>query len=88
MFKPLDKRETDDTSYDYQQLKAYGDIPPWIRLYAVRIGGSFVFTGATIKLTIRMKDRRHTKIELVKLQKVSEYLKQFGDKGEMGYVEL
>ena len=88
LFKPLDKREDKETNYNYQQLKAYSDEPPWIRLYAVRYGDAYVFTGGTIKLTKKMKERPHTKLELVKLQKVSEYLEELGDKGVMGYIEL
>lgn len=88
LFKPLDDREDEETNYNYQQLKAYSDDPPWIRLYAVRYGDAYVFTGGAIKLTKRMKDRPHTKRELVKLQKVSEYLEGSGDKGVIGYIEL
>ena len=88
LFKPLDKNETEDDRYDLQQLKAYSDEPGWIRLYAVRYGESFVFTGGTIKLTKKMKVRKHTKFELTKLGKVAEYLAQRGIDGEEGYIEL
>jgi hypothetical protein len=88
LFKPLDVNESEDASYDYQQLKAYGEEPPWIRLYAVRYGSSFVFTGAAIKLTQKMKERPHTKFELVKLEKVSEYLENKGILGQHGFIAL
>ncbi|ELR71146.1 Hypothetical protein C900_02950 [Fulvivirga imtechensis AK7] len=51
LFKPLDDREDEKTNYNYQQLKAHSDDPPWIRLYAVRYGDAYVFTGGAIKLT-------------------------------------
>ncbi|MEQ8477311.1 hypothetical protein [Fulvivirga sp.] len=88
LFKPLDNNEAEDSSYDFQQLKAYSDNPGWIRLYAVRYGESYVFTGGTIKLTQRMKDRKHTKFELDKLQKVSEYLAERGEEGQIGYIDI
>lgn len=88
LFKPLDNNEAEDSPYDFQQLKAYSDNPGWIRLYAVRYGESYIFTGGTIKLTQRMKDRKHTKFELDKLQKVSEYLAEQGEEGQLGYIDI
>lgn len=65
----------------------YGDSAPWIRMYVIRYGDAFVFTGGTIKLTQRMKDRQHTKDELYKLNIVRDYLKEEGEEGELGYIE-
>jgi hypothetical protein len=88
LFKPLDNRENEDESYPFQQLKSYGNKAPWIRVYVVRFGKAFVFTGGTIKLTQYMKQRAHTKHELYKLNIVRDYLKEEGEEGELGYIEL
>lgn len=88
LFTPLDNREDEEASYNFQQLKKYGDNAPWIRIYVVRFGNAFVFTGGTIKLTKYMKQRQHTKDELHKLNIVRDYLKEEGEDGELGYIEL
>ncbi|MBT0812791.1 hypothetical protein KIH41_16005 [Litoribacter ruber] len=73
-FKPLDNKE-EEISYELQALKAYGvQSYSFLRIYAVKFGQSFVITGGAIKLTRRMKDRPHTKLELQKLEWVKEYL--------------
>lgn len=88
LFKPLDNRKNEEETYTLQQLKSYGNKAPWIRVYVVRFGNAFVFTGGTIKLTQYMKERAHTKQELYKLNIVRDYLKEEGQDGELGYIEL
>jgi hypothetical protein len=47
----------------------------WLRLYAIRVAPNlFVITGGAIKLTHRMEEREHTRVELEKLEKVKRYL--------------
>lgn len=49
----------------------------WIRLYAIRIAKHlYVITGGAIKLTQYMKEREHTKLELQKMNRVVEFLKE------------
>lgn len=84
-FKPLHNKEA-GTAYDLQQLKAYGNLSnSFLRIYAIRYGNSYVITGGAIKLTDQMKDRKHTKEELYKLDLVRDYLKEGG---EFVYLEI
>lgn len=74
LFKPLDDREY--RIKDFQKQKAKGsEHKTWLRIYAVKFLDGFVITGGAIKLTEKMKDRTHTKLELVKLQTVRDALK-------------
>lgn len=84
-FKPLHNKEA-GTAYELQQLKAYGALSnSFLRIYAIRYGNSYVITGGAIKLTDLMKDRKHTKEELYKLDLVRDYLKEGG---EFVYLEI
>ena len=65
--------------------KAYGpQIDSWLRLYAIRIQDCFLITGGAIKLTKRMDERKHTKVELDKLDKVRNELKLLGIYDQQG----
>jgi len=47
----------------------------WLRIYAIRIEENcFLITGGAIKLTQTMNERKHTNDELVKLERVRNYL--------------
>ncbi|MEX0778774.1 MAG: hypothetical protein WD491_11465 [Balneolales bacterium] len=74
-FKPLDR-----VVPIHQKSKAYGlKRRSWLRLYAVRINPDlYVISGSAIKLTQKMQDRVHTSKELVKLNRVRDYLKEEG----------
>ena len=87
-YKPLHNKEA-GTAYELQQLKAYGTISnSFLRIYAIRFGNSFVITGGAIKLTDQMKDRKHTKEELYKLDTVRDYLQEKGEEGEFVYLDI
>jgi hypothetical protein len=87
-FKPLHNKEA-GTAYDLQQLKAYGTLSnSFLRIYAIRYGNSYVITGGAIKLTDLMKQRRHTKQELYKLDLVRDYLQEKGEEGEFVYLDI
>ncbi|KAB1065615.1 hypothetical protein [Salibacter halophilus] len=69
----------------HARLKAYGAIrKSMIRIYAVRLTDKnaqdhqYLVTGGTIKLTPKMQDRDHTRMELKKLEKTVEYLRDEG----------
>ena len=81
VFKPLSNHE--HYLYELQLSKASAKIRHWhkpvLRLYGIRIDAdSYVITGGAIKLTHRMEDRQHTKIELKKLERVRNWLKAEG----------
>lgn len=80
-YQPLSNHE--HYLYELQLSKASAKIRHWhkpvLRLYGIRIDAdSYVITGGAIKLTHRMEDRQHTKIELKKLERVRNWLKAEG----------
>lgn len=47
----------------------------WVRFYAIKIDdGIYVLTGGTIKLTEKMQDREHTRLEVNRLERCRDYL--------------
>ena len=47
----------------------------WLRIYAIKLSeGIYVIIGGAIKLTLKMEERVHTKLELVKMEKVRSFL--------------
>ena len=47
----------------------------WLRIYAIKLSqGVYVITGGAIKLTLKMEERNHTKVELAKLENVRRFL--------------
>lgn len=47
----------------------------WLRIYAIKLGdGVYLVTGGAIKLTHLMQERRHTIIELERMEMVRNYL--------------
>ena len=47
----------------------------WLRLYAIKLSmGIYIITGGAIKLTRTMQEREHTLQELVKMEKVRNFL--------------
>jgi hypothetical protein len=87
LFKPLQNVEKDQ-AYELQKLKTKGqERKSYLRIYAVRFREEFVITGGTIKLTKNMKDRPHTKSELIRLEAVVQFLKQNNIEGKIVYLE-
>ena len=74
LFRPLES--IDSRSLSYQRNKVYGRRHKgWLRIYAIRLNpNTFVVTGGAIKLTQRMDERKHTQSELVKLERVKQFL--------------
>ena len=63
----------------------------WLRLYAIRVAPNlFVITGGAIKLTHRMEEREHTRVQLEKLEKVKRYLTDQGlfDENDFELMEI
>ncbi|NDV57753.1 hypothetical protein [Bacteroides sp. 519] len=60
----------------------------WLRLYAIKLTtGIYIITGGAIKLTATMEEREHTRQELVKLEKVRNFLKDNGIVDEDGFFD-
>ncbi len=71
LFENLDVNET----RIYELLKQKSK-RRWLRLYAIRIDrNSYLITGGAIKLTLKMDERPHTQLELDKLDRCKNYLR-------------
>ena len=93
LFKPLDNRVA--VPRDMEEMKTRPSArrhPSWLRIYALRLSdGKYIITGGAIKLTKEMRDREHTREELVKIEKVRNFLKDndiFDDDSFIEYLEL
>lgn len=90
LFKPLDDR--DYYLRIFQKSKASGsEYKSWLRIYAIRIASNvFVVSGGAIKLTHKMEEREHLRLELRKLEITKQYLEDNDllDKTDFEYLEI
>jgi len=85
-FQPLHNQE-----YQFKILSLQKGRQHCLRLYAIKIDEeTFIITGGAIKLPLHhlMKDRKHTRIELQKLEKAKSYLKENGIFDEDSFFEF
>lgn len=90
LFRPLNNTEASDRMLQKEKarLKHRLKHSSWLRLYAVKlVTGVYIITGGAIKLTATMQEREHTKVELVKLEKVRHYLLDANIIDDEGFVE-
>ena len=79
IFKPLDITDIRNTELTRQKARNWyrKRHDSWLRIYAIRLEPNvYVVTGGAIKLTRTMQDRKHTMIELAKLNKCKDFLTQ------------
>jgi hypothetical protein len=77
IFHPLENFRTTDIllGKEKARLNRKERHSSWLRIYAIKLSeGVYVITGGTIKLTLKMEDREHTRQELVKMEKVRSFL--------------
>lgn len=77
LFHPLENFRTADIllGKEKAKLKRQERHSSWLRIYAIKLSeGVYVITGGTIKLTLKMEEREHTRQELTKLEKVRSFL--------------
>ena len=77
LFRPLDNNETAESllQKDKAKLKKRPIHSSWLRIYAIRLStGAYIITGGTIKLTLKMAEREHTRLELEKIERVRNFL--------------
>lgn len=77
LFRPLDNNEISESllQKDKARLKKRPLHSSWLRIYAIRLStGAYIITGGAIKLTLKMEEREHTKLELSKIEKVRNFL--------------
>ena len=81
LFRPLNNSQIGLGLLDKEKARLRIDRrhSSWLRLYAIRIEkGTFIITGGAIKLTATMSEREHTLQELVKMERVRNYLLEEG----------
>lgn len=91
LFRPLNNDEASDALLQKEKarLKRRLKHSSWLRLYAIKlVSGIYIITGGAIKLTATMQEREHTRIELVKLEKVRRYLLDANITDDEGFVEF
>ena len=77
LFRPLNNNETAETllQKDKARLKKRHVHSSWLRIYAIRLStGTYIITGGAIKLTLKMEEREHTRLELDKIERVRNFL--------------
>lgn len=77
IFHPLENFRTSEMllGKEKARLKRVKRHSSWLRIYAIKLSeGVYVITGGAIKLTLRMEEREHTKLELAKMEKVRSFL--------------
>jgi ribosome-associated translation inhibitor RaiA len=85
-FQPLKSTTTSQVALSFQKGKIRQN---HLRLYALKIGENmFLITGGAIKMSLAMQDHVDTKLELNKLAKVQQYLKQKNVFDEDSFYEL
>ena len=90
IFHPLENFRTTEIllGKEKARLKRQERHSSWLRIYAIKLSeGVYVITGGTIKLTLKMEEREHTRQELVKLEKVRSFLLNENIIDDDGFVE-
>lgn len=89
IFRPLDNRV--GVPKEIEKMKSKGKTdrhPSWLRIYAIRLtDGKYIITGGAIKLTKEMKDREHTRKELMKIDRVRHFLIDEGIVDDEGFID-
>lgn len=77
IFRPLENIRTSEVLLGKEKARLH-DKPEhasWLRIYAIKLEpGIYVITGGAIKLTRTMQEREHTLAELVRMEKVRNYM--------------
>lgn len=91
LFKPLDITDASSRELTRQKARNWNRDrhASWLRIYAIRIETNvYIITGGAIKLTHLMQDRRHTTLELEKLNRCKAYLIANGVFDKESFVDL
>ncbi len=91
LFKPLDITDAGMSELTREKARNWSRErhASWLRIYAIRLEPDvYVVTGGAIKLSRTMQERKHTAIELDKLNRCKAYLKANGVFDQGSFVEL
>ena len=92
IFRPLSNSRIADCllGKEKARLKNLVGRSSWLRIYAIKLAkGVYIVTGGAIKLTATMQEREHTAAELVRIEKVRNFLldeKIVDDEGFIEYI--
>jgi hypothetical protein len=90
LFRPLNNNQISDVllGKEKARLKRFVRHKSWLRIYAIKLAEDvYVITGGAIKLTATMQERPHTQAELVKLDKVRNFLLHENIIDDNGFIE-
>lgn len=78
LFRPLSNNRTSEVLLGKEKARLKEHIKQhssWLRIYALKLtSGIYIITGGAIKLTATMQERKHTLLELHKMEKVRNFL--------------
>ena len=77
IFRPLENSRTKDILLGKEKARLRKEVKhaSWLRIYALKLAnGIYIITGGAIKLTATMQERSHTLAELMKMEKVRQFL--------------
>lgn len=81
LFRPLDNDRISEIllGKEKARLRNTPRHASWLRIYAIKLEpGIYIITGGAIKLTRTMQERKHTLIELARMERVRGYLLENG----------
>ena len=81
LFKPLHNSRTAEMLLGKEKARGFrtSGHPSWLRIYALKLEPhTYVITGGAIKLTHTMNDRKHTLLELTRMETVRNFLIEKG----------
>jgi hypothetical protein len=83
LFRPLNDLQTHVVELNKSKAKQN-----WLRMYALKIeNNAYLITGGAIKLTQTMQERKHTQLELNKINSCHDYLLRKGIIDRKGIIE-
>lgn len=90
IFRPLDNNQMAEMMLEKEKARLKQRIghASWLRIYAIRLSdGVYIITGGAIKLTATMQEREHTRMELVKMDRVRRFLLEENIIDDDGFVD-
>lgn len=90
IFRPLDNNQMTEMMLEKEKARLKQRIrhASWLRIYAIKLSdGVYIITGGAIKLTATMQEREHTRMELVKMDRVRRFLLEENIIDDDGFVD-
>lgn len=91
IFRPLNNSRSNEIllGKEKARIRERAQHASWLRIYAIKLEpGCYIITGGAIKLTRTMQERKHTLIELNKMEQVRNFLLDGGVVDTAGFSEF